>query len=157
MKKIRPKVVLANLDIGVTSIMMSILVVITFLGVVFRYAVNKPFVWMEEVQLMCIVWVVYGAAGIAFRLKSHVAIEMLVDIFPPKAQKLMHVFISLVTLASIAYLFIQSIGYVQLFVMNGRVSGILRIPYKYVYAIVPVSCLLMIGNHIYAIIKGDKQ
>ena len=155
--KITPKKILANIDITVTSIVMSFLVVLTFFGVVFRYALNRPIMWMEEVQLMCIVWVVYGAAGIAFRMKSHVAIEMLVDIFPHKLQKITHILISAVIIGSIAYMFIQSLGFVKLFIMNERVSSIIRIPYKYVYAIVPISCVLMIANHIYALYSSRVQ
>jgi TRAP-type C4-dicarboxylate transport system permease small subunit len=158
--KLTPKKILANLDIAVTCIIMVILVVLTFGGVIFRYILNKPFIWMEEVQLMCMVWIVYGAAGAAFRLHSHVAIEVLFDFLPRRLRNAAQALISLVILCVASYFFIQSIGYVQLFIMNGRGSGILQIPYKYVYAIVPFSAVLMVGNYFFSLVssyKNDKR
>ena len=155
--RVTPVKILANLDIAVACVVLCAVVAITFLGVVFRYVLNKPFMWMEEAQLMCMVWLVYGAAGAAFRLRSHVIIEMLVDLFPQKAQKAVEIFVGIVILCAILYFFIQSIGYVQLFIMNRRVSGILRIPYRYVYAIVPLSCVLMIVNFIVSFFSSRRH
>ena len=149
--KISPKKILANFDFAVTGMAMSVLVIITFIGVITRYVFNNPLVWMEEVQLICIVWVVYGAAGMAFRLRTHVAIEILVDLFPQKVQKVIQVFASIVIVTTVVFLFIRSIGYVELFVMSGRVSSILRIPYRLVYTIIPVSCVLMVGNYLFSL------
>jgi TRAP-type C4-dicarboxylate transport system permease small subunit len=155
--KITLKKILANFDITVTCAILIILVLLTFGGVIFRYILNKPFIWMEEVQLMCMVWIVYGAAGAAFRLHSHVAIEVLFDILPRGLRNAAQALISLVILCVVSYFFIQSIGYVQLFIMNGRGSGILQIPYKYVYLIVPLSAVLIVGNYFFTLFSSCKS
>ena len=155
--KITPKKILLNLDLIVTGTTMCVLVLVTFFGVVFRYALNRPFLWQEEIQLICIVWIVYGTAGVAFRMRSHVAIELLVELFPAKIKKIVHIFVGFVVLTTITYLFIQSIGYIQLFIMNERVSSILRIPFRYVYIIIPISCVLMFGNYVYSIFTSFRE
>ena len=42
--------VLMNLDIAVASAILAILIVLTFLGVIWRYIFDAPFTWLEEVQ-----------------------------------------------------------------------------------------------------------
>ncbi len=56
-------------------------------GVLMRYIFNNPFTWEEELQLACMVWITFLAAPAAFRTKSHVAIEILVDALPKSLEK----------------------------------------------------------------------
>ncbi len=62
-KKISAKEIVMNLDIIVASAALVVLVVLTFLGVIMRYLVGQPFTWMEELQLFCMVWIVFAAGG----------------------------------------------------------------------------------------------
>ena len=78
-KENKASAILMNLDIVVASIILAILIVLTFLGVVWRYIFNAPFTWLEEVQTSCMVWIVFAGAGAAFRSGNHVAIEMIVE------------------------------------------------------------------------------
>lgn len=110
--------VLMNLDIAVASAILAILIVLTFLGVIWRYIFDAPFTWLEEVQTSCLVWIVFAAAGAAFRTGNHVAIEMIVDLMPAKVQKIMEWFISIVVVAVVGYLFFQSIGFIQVFIKS---------------------------------------
>lgn len=148
---------LINLDVLVASVVLALLILLTFLGVVWRRVFGAPFTWLEEIQLACMVWIVFAAAGAAFRYGNHVAIEMIVDLMPEKIQKAFTVFISAVVVAVISYLFIQSIGFIQLFVNSGRTTPMLKIPYAFIYGIAPVSYILMIFNYFYALIKGVKS
>lgn len=149
--------ILANFDVVIAGLVLAILVLLTFLGVVWRRAFGAPFTWLEEVQLACMVWIVFASAGAAFRFGNHVAIEMIVDLMPQKIQKVFSIFISVVVVAVISYLFIQSIGFIQLFIKSGRTTPMLGIPYTLIYGIAPVSFILMISNYFYALIKGVKS
>ena len=55
-KENKASAILMNIDIVVASIILAILIVLTFLGVVWRYIFNAPFTWLEEVQTSCMVW-----------------------------------------------------------------------------------------------------
>lgn len=149
--------VLANLDIVVASVILAILIVLTFLGVIWRYIFNAPFTWLEEVQTSCMVWIVFAAAGAAFRSGNHVAIEMIVDLMPAKMQKVMEWIISAVVVVVIGYLFWQSIGFIQVFLKSGRSTSMLKIPYAAVYGIAIISYVDMIISYFYSIIKGVKS
>ncbi len=54
--------ILANLDILIAAAVLAVLVVLTFLGVIWRYFLAHPFTWLEEVQMACMVWIVFRAA-----------------------------------------------------------------------------------------------
>ena len=151
------KNVLCSLDTIVASIVLAILIILTFAGVPFRYILGAPFTWLEEVQLACMVWIVFAAAGAAFRAVNQVAIEMIVDLMPKKMQKAVTVFISVVVLAVVGYLFYQSLGYINVFLKSGRATPMLKIPYALIYGIAPVSYVLMVISYFYALIKGVKS
>lgn len=151
------KSALWNLDTIVASVVLTILVVLTFAGVLFRYFLGAPFTWLEEVQLACMVWIVYGGAGAAFRAGNQVAIEMFVDMLPEKYQKVVSVFISIVVVAVVAFLFYQSFGYLEIFMRSGRATPMLKIPYVAIYGIAPVSFVLMVVSYFYALRKGVKS
>jgi len=148
---------LGNLDIAVASITLALLIVLTVMGVAWRYIFGHPFTWLEEVQLACMVWIVFAAGGAAFRTGNHVAIEMVVDMFPKKLQKAVEWMISVVVVAVLVYLFIQSLGFIQIFLRSGRSTPMLDIPYAVIYGIAPVSFILMIASYFYAIIKNVKS
>ncbi len=146
-----------NLDTIVASVVLAILIILTFAGVPFRYLLGSPFTWLEEVQLACMVWIVYAAAGAAFRAGNQVAIEMVVDMLPKSLQKIVSVFISIVVFAVLGYLFYQSLGYIGIFLKSGRATPMLKLPYSVIYGIAPVSFVLMAISYIYAVIKGVKS
>lgn len=142
--------ILGNLDIVVAGAALIVLIVLTFAGVVMRYIVGQPFTWLEEVQLFCMVWIVFAAGGAAFRTQSHVAIEMVVEMFPESVQKIISYVIDVVVFLVIAYLLYHSFGFIQMFVKNGRSSSMLKIPMTVQYGIAPVSYALMIISYFYS-------
>lgn len=151
------KAVLWNLDTIVASIVLAILIILTFAGVPFRYLLGAPFTWLEEVQLACMVWIVYAGAGVAFRAGNQVAIEMVVDLLPRSLQKIAEILISVVVVAVLGYLFYQSLGYIGIFLRSGRATPMLKIPYSVIYGIGPVSFVLMVISYFYALVKGVKS
>lgn len=149
--------ILKNLDLYVAAISLVVLVILTTIGVLMRYVIGKPFTWLEEVQLFCMVWIVFGAAGAAFRTHNHVAIEIVVETMPVKMQKVVEYFIDAIVLFVLGYLFIQSIGFVKLFIRSGRSTSMLEIPYWFIYSIAPLSCLDMLVSYFYTKYVADKK
>lgn len=140
---------LANLDIYIASLILLILIIITFMGVFYRYIVGAPLTWLEEVQLVCLVWIGFMASGAAFRSGSHIAIEMLVELLPVCIQKVIAWFVRMVVMVVLIYLTIQCTGYFRLFLYNQRLTPVLRVPYAFIYAIPAISCIVMIVSYIW--------
>jgi TRAP-type C4-dicarboxylate transport system permease small subunit len=91
--------------------------------------------------------IVFFGAGAGFRLKSHVAIDIVVDLLPKRAQKVIGTVIYILTVIILAYFFVHSANYVRQMFTTERVTNILRIPYFLIYASFPISCVLMIVNY----------
>lgn len=147
-KKISWKVALLNLDVVIASVAMVLLVGLTFSGVIARYIIGAPFGWIEEVQAALIIWVVFGAAGAAFRTANHAAIEIFYEMFPAVVRKILDVFILIVSLITLLFLAKTSIAYINVFASTGRTTAVLHLSYMMIYCIVPVSCVWQIFNYI---------
>ena len=148
---------LANLDVMVASIILAILIILTFAGVICRYVFKAPFTWLEEVQTSCMVWITFAAAGAAFRTGNHVAIEMIVDLMPKKVQKIMEIVIAVIVVIILGFLFVQTIPYLKIFLESSRSTSMLHIPYILIYGISLFSYVDMVISFIYSIIHGVKS
>lgn len=149
--------VLGNIDTIIACVVLAVLVVLTFAGVIFRYVMSQPFTWLEEVQTSCMVWIVFAAAGPAFRAGNQVAIEMVYDMFPNVGKKVLNIFISVVVVIVLAYLFYQSIGFINIFLQSGRSTPMLKIPYWLIYGIAPLSYIDMVICYFWSLKKGVKS
>lgn len=138
---------LLNLDLLVASISLITLIIITFFGVLMRYIFNNPFVWQQEVQLWCFVWVVFFGSSAAFRSESHVAIEVLVDRMPLAMRKIVNIFIYIVVISVLSYFMIHGTNLIKQLIRTSRTTNILDIPYQVIYSAFPIGCGLMIINY----------
>lgn len=148
------KYAITNVDLFVSSLMLLILVLLTFIGVIMRYVFSSPFNWMEEIQLLCQVWVVFSGGVAAFRLGSHVAIEFVAESLPEIGQKIVLIVNTVVSTAVLGYLGYQSWQYLQVFLKSGRTTTILNISFVLIYIIAPISILLMTVNYLASIKKS---
>ena len=148
-----------NLDYIIAGIALIILVLVTFIGVIMRYFLGNPLIWGEEIQLLCFVWIVFFGAGAAFRTGSHVAIDVLVDLFPERVRKIVEIFGGIVVLFILIYLLNKSLPLIYQHILTSRTTNILKLTYSFVYSALPIGCVLMIINFvlkIYQSIKGGK-
>ena len=147
---------LVKSEVFLASVILAALILCTFLGVIARYVFSKPFTWEEEFQLACMVWISFLAAPAAFHTKSHVAIEILVDLFPKKAQRIADVLIAVLVCGILVFTFFRSVNFISVIASTRRATPILRVPYAYVYGIAPVSIVLMLVSYIYVTVQALK-
>ena len=147
MKKILRYIV--NADLFLSGISLVCLIIITFTGVISRYVFNTSYVWGEEAMLALIVWVVWFGGSAAFRHGNPIRIEIVVDMFPKRIQKIFSVFICLISTALLLYLLLRSISFLELMYNSKRVTQVLHISKTLVYSCIPISCILMIVNMIH--------
>jgi len=130
-----------------------ILVVLTLVGIVFRYVLGNPFAWMEEITGWCFLWMNLLGACVAFRTKSHVAVEIVVELLPKSIQRVIEVLIALLTAALLIYMTYQAVIYLGTVAGANRMTGLLRLPYVMIYGLLPVATSLMLVNMVYTFIK----
>ncbi len=133
----------------IASIAACTLVGLTFAGVIARYVVGSPFTWIEVIQAAMIVWVIFGAAGAAFRTGNHAVIEIFFEFFPKPLKAAVNLMILLITIATLLFLGYLSVKYMMVFANSGRTTAVLHISYILIYCVVPVSCVWQIVNFIF--------
>jgi TRAP-type transport system small permease protein len=62
------------------------IVLITIVAVWYRYGLNAPLSWTEQVCRILFVWSVFAGAAILYRRMLHIVIDMFVLMLPPAAQ-----------------------------------------------------------------------
>jgi TRAP-type C4-dicarboxylate transport system permease small subunit len=148
---------LEDLDLTIASITMLALFLLTIIGVVYRYVLNNPLVWLEEVQILLVVWTVFLGGSAAFRTGSHMSMEFVYEKFDARGRKILNIIITALTTVVLAFFGYNAIKLVMLYTSSNRMTAILRIPPVFMYGIVPIGCALMIFNDVRALVKGFKD
>lgn len=149
-----------NLDLILTSLVLAVLVGLTCISVFMRYIFFRPIVWLEEVQLWCMVWLVYLGAGAVYRNGGHIAIEILVESFPKKIQRAIAVVVNVFMVVVLLFLMVQGGRLVGQMIETGRATSYTKVPFAVIYSAVPVGCFLMVSNmlmELYKLWKGGAD
>ena len=144
MRKKKVLGVLGNLDLLVACVLVVWLICLTCVGVLKRYLFRDPIAWMEGVQLLSFLSVVFLGGSAAFRTGSHIAIEILVDALPKKIGALIERVDVLLQLLILVYLFMQEMTYYLQLAGTTKRTDVLRLPYEVAYIAVPIGGVLMI-------------
>lgn len=153
MQALYKKLHLLEIDYLVSGVSMVVLIFITCAGVVKRYFLNDPIVWLEEIQVWLFVWMAFFGGSAAFRSKSHVAIEVIVDLLPVRAQKVVRTLVYLISMVVLVYLLIQCGNLLQLFIATKKKTYVLDIPSSINMGGIVAGTALMILNYAIVIIK----
>lgn len=145
---------------NITAILIiSLLSLVVFLQVFFRYVLNNPLAWSEELARFLSIWLVYISAAIVLRDDSHMSMDYFVKLLPHKAQAWIDAAGKLII--SI-FLFIgvkESFTIIRITMM--QLSPSLDIPMGLIYLALPVSFSLMLLDFLTRIILkkrlGDRQ
>jgi len=70
-----------------------VMVAAVFLQVIFRYVVNNPLNWSEELSRYVFIWACMLGASIGIRRKAHYGLDAIFKLIPVRKQKLVEVFL----------------------------------------------------------------
>lgn len=135
-------VIVRLIEDSVATVMLAILSVSIFAGVIFRYVVNRPLSWTNEVALLSFVWLVFAAGSIGVRNRSHLGVDYFFLLFPVKVRKIVEVIIFFAIAAGVVVLI--KLGYDQTLSVERTRTPVLRISWSYLYAAVPVFGVFML-------------
>jgi len=121
------------------------LLVIDVLGQVFsRYILNQSFAFTEELARFSLIWLsILGAAYLSGK-REHLSMDFLYQKFSPKLKKKALIFIEIsIFLFALIVMVIGGFNLVYTTLHLEQLSGTLRVPLGYIYAIFPISGLLI--------------
>jgi TRAP-type transport system small permease protein len=123
-------------------ILLSMLIAsVVFLQVVFRYVLQQPLFWSEELPRYLLIWMSFLAAALAQKNGAHINITLAVTPLPMAAQRWIRLGANLVILGFLGILVYS--GSLVTRITAAHRSTALQIPMALVYAALPVGAALM--------------
>jgi len=121
----------------------SVMVISTFLQVIFRYLLNYPLFWSEELSRFSFVWIVFVGAAVAMKRGAHIGVDYFVKNLPLQLKNYLRILVTILELFFLLTVIGRSILVVR--VNMSQHSPAMRIPMGLVYLAIPVGLSLMVG------------
>ena len=130
---------LQKVEVFVGSACLILLFALMVINAAARYLFDFPIIWSDEMNNFFFIWIGFLSCAYVMGNDGHIRITALVNALPSLAKYVITTLTNLIMLG----MFIVFIP--PLFRLLGRVtfSGLLRIPLKFIYVIMPVSFILM--------------
>jgi TRAP-type C4-dicarboxylate transport system permease small subunit len=135
---------------GVVISAFLVFVALTFGQVVLRYGFGRPLTWSEEVSRYLFVWVVFVGSGVAARYQGHIALDFLVNRFPPRPRHGVAMVMGVLSLAMLLLVFVWY-GWALTQVSMRQESPATGVPVGYATLAIPVGGLLTALNTVRAV------
>ena len=112
---------------------------VAILGVFFRYIMQSPFMWTEEVARYLLVWLGFTAISIALRQDKHIRVEVITSLMPGVVQKIIRYAVDALVGAFFVVLLWQ--GY-KMTAHNIMTASTIPVSMSWILAAVPVGAAL---------------
>jgi len=122
-------------------VLSSLIFVVVFLQVVFRYVLRQPLFWSEELPRYLLIWMSFLAAALAQKQDAHINITLCLAPLSTRARQVLKILTDAVILAFL-WVLVYSGGLVTSITAHHR-STALQLPMGLVYAALPVGAALM--------------
>ncbi len=116
--------------------------------VVFRFGLNQPLPWTDEMAVILYIWVILWAAAFMVPEREHVVFDLVYQLFPPGGQRVMRILGHLMIGGLAAWALPASWEYIKFMEREG--TPVLGLPFLWVF--LPFALLL-----ISLIVKGIWQ
>ncbi len=118
------------------------MVVLISMQVGFRYILNRPLAWTEEVARHLLIWAALLGTALAYRRRGHLGMDVLVLQLSKTWQRRIEGIVHLLSAAFFGVLFFNGIPLVER--TMHQLSSAIRIPMGYIYASVPAGSALVV-------------
>lgn len=131
------------------------IVLITLAAVWWRYVIDNPLSWIEQVSNMIFIWMVFLGSAVLYRQNLHIGVDMFLDMLNERNREIWKWVVELGNLLFITVLFIYSLKLTIDVLPN--TAGALDISPAYYYAAAPVSCAMMIVFFFEKVVDPSKR
>jgi TRAP-type C4-dicarboxylate transport system permease small subunit len=150
-KLIRLDDLLAKGEAASLVVIVSVMTVVVFLQVVYRYALTQPLYWSEEVARYLFVWLSILGAALGLQKGGHFGLDLFYRMLPRQGRRFLKFMIYLLMGGVILVLLVQGIVLVQK--TAAQQSPAMELSMGWAYACLPVGAALMAIHLLVIIIK----
>jgi TRAP-type C4-dicarboxylate transport system permease small subunit len=149
---------------GFLTVIFSIMVVVIFTQVIFRYLLEHPLSWSEEIARYLFIWATFLGASVAFYENTHINVTFFTDhIANVRARALIMLVADLASMTFLGMYVYQGFSVSSRVFTLGQFSPAMEwLPIGLVYLAIPVGSLLMLLNilaytlrHLHALRTGE--
>jgi TRAP-type C4-dicarboxylate transport system permease small subunit len=133
----------------------ALIVLITLAAVWWRYVVNAPIAWIEQVSNILFIWITFIGAAVLYRQKLHIGVEIFLEMLRGRSKQVMFWVIELANLSFIVVLFIYSMK-LSIDVLPNT-YGALDITPAWFYFSAPVACAMMMLYFVEKLVDPSKR
>jgi TRAP-type transport system small permease protein len=120
-------------------LLFAAMILVTLLGVFFRYVMLNPFEWTEELARFLMLGLSFLAINIALRKREHIAIQFLAQKLPNKISKVLDYFVDI--LIGLFLIVLMKQGYLMA-TRTLLTTSTLNISMFWIYLTVPLGAFL---------------
>jgi TRAP-type transport system small permease protein len=126
---------------GVITLFFTLLVIVTFGQVVFRYVIGYSLYWSEEAARYLFVWISFLGAVLALGKGVHIGMDVIVEKLPGRVRKGVLLFSDLSVLAFLGFLTVKG----TMWAMENMIqrSPALQVSMGLIFLAIPVGACLM--------------
>ncbi|WP_455208588.1 TRAP transporter small permease [Kaarinaea lacus] len=143
---------------AVITIGMAAGTLLLFTNVVLRYLFDSGITWVLEAVQYIFAWVVLIGAAYGIKVGIHLGIDILVEKFSQKIQRIISLIAAALSILFVATVFVLSVQYTMKVYSWGDLSLDLQIPQWIPYLAIPIGLFLMLYHLLgvtWMIWKGD--
>jgi TRAP-type C4-dicarboxylate transport system permease small subunit len=127
----------------ISGLLLLGMLIITFVGVLSRYIVNRPIIYTEELTRVFLIYMVLLGSIINARRHETLRVSFFVKLLPVKTQKFLDLIINAILLLVMFSLIYY--GIVLTIMAQKQYTTVLKIPWPYIYAVVPITAAGVVG------------
>jgi TRAP-type C4-dicarboxylate transport system permease small subunit len=142
---------LARGEAAALILLVSVMTVVVFLQVVYRYALTQPLYWSEEVARYLFVWISIFGAALSVQRRGHFGLDLFYKMLPNKGRRFLEFIIYLLMGVVVLVILVQGISLVEK--TSLQESPAMAISMGWAYACLPVGAALMAIHLLAMIIK----
>ena len=125
----------------IISVLCLLMIIITFIQVIFRYVLNSALPWAGEITIFFFIWVIFLGASITLHKGLHIGVDIITNQLREKNKKIIYIFTNILIIIFCILIFFGSI---PLVIDNfTQRSPALEIRLTYVYLSIPFSMIAM--------------
>lgn len=134
-----------SIDFVLTSVLMAIMVIITFIQVIYRYLLTTPLSWPEEIARWLLIWITFAGAAFGQKHGSFVSIDYFAKRFFPGRLRLIDLFDRIIVIAFFTLFALSGYLYLQQTIASGQLAPVTRLPAAIPKSAIFVgSCLVLV-------------
>ncbi len=150
--------ILTGAEKYVLVVILALMMFDLLLQVIFRFVLNNPLFWSEELARIMLIWIGMAGIGYGIKMDSHVKMEAFFNRMPPTLKKIVSIFKYCVIMACMIYIFPFAVRFCQ--DQASIKSSSMPVTYDWVFLSLCVGIVLLLLHCIEGILEiiwdGDE-